>query len=185
MKIYDINDIDSIVYELQNDKVVIMETDTQLALISLNAELIYALKKRSKSKQLITFVSNTECVNTNNLLFYKLANQFWPGPLTLIVDGNSYRIPNHVQLLEVIKKVKKIFSSSANISNESVLLNTSDVFKIDSFYNNDKLVIVNGKSHSIIPSTIFDIDNSKIIRKGIIYDQLISFLKLNEIIYDD
>lgn len=177
MQLYELNEIDEISFELKNGRACIIETDTQLGIISLNEKLIYEIKQRSRLKKLITFLPNANYSITDNNLFKKLADNFWPGPLTLIINETSYRVPNHYQLLKIISKTGPIFSSSANISNQKPYDNAIDYSLQPHFSKYDKdLFLVNGKSNSINPSTIFNVDSGKILRKGLIYEKLKTYL---------
>ncbi|WP_052663980.1 L-threonylcarbamoyladenylate synthase [Mycoplasmoides alvi] len=186
MQVYEPNEIDEIVYELKSGRAILIETDTQIGIVSIDPKLIYFLKKRPKHKKLIRFISDPYQVKTKNKLFYQLANHFWPGQITLIVNKIAYRIPNHPILLQILKQVNFLYSSSANISSMKPLENTLEAFSIKHFVRNEiDLVIVNGKSNSSIPSTIFNVDSGKIIRKGNMYNELVNFLKENGIKYDE
>ncbi|WP_027123822.1 L-threonylcarbamoyladenylate synthase [Mycoplasmoides pirum] len=186
MQVYELNEIDSIIYELKSGRAIIIETDTQLGLLSLNPKLIYAIKKRPRFKELIRFIYDSSQVETDYYLFHKLANRFWPGPLTLIINKISYRIPDHPILLEILKKINVIYSSSANVSSQNPLKTSLDAFKIKRFLKYEKdLVVIKGNEYSSIPSTIFNVDSGKIIRKGLMYDELVQFLKDNKIDYEE
>ena len=48
----------------------------------------------------------------------KYVNEFWPGPTTLIINNNSYRMPNQKGLLKLTLKEGPFFLTSANISGQ-------------------------------------------------------------------
>jgi L-threonylcarbamoyladenylate synthase len=74
-------------------------------------------------------------------------------------------MPNHPQLLKIIERVGPIYSSSANISGEEPINNHLEAIKkFEKFAN--KLIIVEGKKISNLPSTIYSFDTKKEIRKG-------------------
>jgi L-threonylcarbamoyladenylate synthase len=97
-------------------------------------EAIYRLKKRPKENPLIVHVSNMEQVKELILpppkSFFDLTEAFWPGPLTLIVEGKenlnksvtaglstiAIRMPKHPQTLELIKRTGPLAAPSANLS---------------------------------------------------------------------
>lgn len=184
MQVYELNDIDGIVYELKSNRAAIIETDTQLGIVSLNPKLIYALKRRSRSKPLIKLIPDVSFVKTDNEIFHKLAKAFWPGQLTIIINKESYRIPNHKQLLKLLHATGPLYSSSANISNQQPLKEALDAMTLNEFkQNEEKLFIVSGKEKSAVPSTIFNVDSGTILRRGSQYQQLLDFLKKNGINY--
>ena len=124
-------------------------------------------------------------VSTNAL---KLANQFWPGPLTLVfkaADNLSSAITagtgtvacrhsglNFISI--ILEKIKSsITSTSANISGGE---NTSNINKIDeSILDTVDFIIDAGKTNGGLPSTIIDVTSEpfKILRKGAIDSSLI------------
>ena len=110
----------------------------------------------------------------------KLISKFMPGELTIIFKAkeNLYehltlnqgtvgiRIPNDKNVLDLIDKVNKpLLVTSANLSNQSPLLNSEDVYKQ---FNHKIYGIVEGVCLSNIPSTIvkIDEDNIRLIRQG-------------------
>lgn len=173
MVIYQENDLDSIVFELKNFKAAIVPTDTVAGIICLNPKLIYDIKKRSKRKKLITFVCNLDQIENKSEKFIKIAKAFWPGKLTLIDKGISYRMPNLDFILKLISKVGPIYSSSANLSSYNPITSYDDA--INQFgKNNSKLIFVNSNYNSKdTPSTIYNVDKDKLIRQGeITYEQI-------------
>lgn len=173
MVIYQENDLDAIAFELKNFKAAIVPTDTVAGIICLNPKLIYAIKKRSKSKKLITFVCNLDQVKNQSEKFTKIAKTFWPGKLTLINKGISYRMPNSEFILKLVSKVGPIYSSSANLSNYEPITSYDDA--INQFgKNNINLIFVNSNYNSkYIPSTIYNVDRDTLVRQGeISYEQI-------------
>ena len=76
MQVYEMNDLEEIIYELKSYRAVMLETDTQLGIVSIDPKIIYFLKKRPKHKQLIRFIYDAKQIKTDNLLFYELADRF-------------------------------------------------------------------------------------------------------------
>jgi L-threonylcarbamoyladenylate synthase len=91
--------------------------------------------------------------------------KYWPGGLTIIKNGTSYRMPNHPKLLELITKVNWVFSSSANISGNNPIYDSHEAERVFKKYNNN-LIIVKGQQLSETPSTIIDFDHIKVLRIG-------------------
>ena len=112
MVVYDERDLDSIVFELKNFKAAIIPTDTVAGIVCLDAKTIYSIKKRDRSKKLITFICNLDQVENKSEKFIKLAKNLWPGKITLITKGVSYRMPNSSFVLRLISKVGPLYSSS-------------------------------------------------------------------------
>lgn len=184
MEIYEIFHIEKIVFLLKKNYACIIETDTQLGLISHDANLLYELKKRPQIKKIVTFVPNKNAVKTDHQLFLELTKKFWPGALTLILDGISYRMPDHEQLLKILHKTGPIFSTSANLHGEEPFNKVIDYQTVSHFQNyGNRLFLVNGCAKTRLPSTVFNVNNGIISRKGLLYHELIAFLKLMKIKY--
>ena len=116
---------------------IIFQTDTLPAIgcMPKYSEMIYRVKKRDKNKALILMGSQIQQVlpyvdNLSKEDFQKIAEKFWPGPLTLIVPfANSkrlnfisnentigIRIPHSASAQSLILKTGPLATSSANIS---------------------------------------------------------------------
>ncbi|MBV9463844.1 MAG: L-threonylcarbamoyladenylate synthase [Verrucomicrobiae bacterium] len=53
----------------------------------------------------------------------RLSNSFWPGPLTMVIDGVGWRVPNHSFLRKLLRAWgKPLAASSANLAGESPAL---------------------------------------------------------------
>jgi L-threonylcarbamoyladenylate synthase len=91
---------------------------------------IYRLKNRPRSNPLIIHGSSVDqvlCLIKNPPeSFFLLAEKFWPGPLTLILEAAPHtlshlstvaiRIPNHKETLALIEKTGPLAAPSANLS---------------------------------------------------------------------
>lgn len=95
---------------------------------------IYSLKKRPQENPLIIHAATVdqilELVTHVPESFFLLADRFWPGPLTLILEANKdihplvtaglptvgVRIPNHKATLSLIKETGPLAAPSANLS---------------------------------------------------------------------
>ena len=121
---------------------IIFQTDTLPAIgcMPKYSKMIYKVKKREKNKALILMGSQIQQVlgyvdNVAKDDFQKVAEKFWPGPLTLIIPINKnkslnfisndntlgIRIPDSSTARSLILKTGPLATSSANISG----LNTS------------------------------------------------------------
>lgn len=159
----------------------VVQTDTVMGLISLNPKLIYEVKQRPSNKKLIFFVNNINQVKGLNHYEKSVISQYWPGGLTIIKNGISYRMPNDKHLLSLIKLTGALYSSSANISGSDPITDATQATK-EFNKSLNKLLIVKGKTKSNIPSTIIDLDNFKIIREGVYQGKEI-MKKLKPLIY--
>ncbi len=131
-----INQIEAL-EKLKTGKPIIFQTDT-LPAIACKPEysnIIYKIKKRDKNKALILMGSQVQQVldyveNDARDDFQKVAEKFWPGPLTLIIpirknkslnfiSGENtlgIRIPDSLTARSLILESGPLATSSANIS---------------------------------------------------------------------
>lgn len=165
-KKYSYQEIDNVAFELMNQKAVIIPTDTIIGIISKDVDLIYEIKNRSRNKKIIVFLPDSNSLTNLKSNQKKFINEFWPGQITIIKDGISYRIPNDKYLLYLLNKVGPLYSSSANISDQDTITDTNqaNVEFDEKFFH--KLVLVEGITNSNEPSTIVDIDKWEILRRG-------------------
>ena len=167
MRIYQQNQIDEIAFELKNNKAVLLPTDTVYGLVSLNPDLIYKLKDRSKSKKLITFINDLDFLNLDEKI-KDILLEYLPGALTIVYKKESYRIPNNYLIRKIIEIVGPVYSSSANISGEKPISSIEQAIK--KFKNHPcEICFVDYECEmSNEASTIIDLDELEVIREGII-----------------
>jgi L-threonylcarbamoyladenylate synthase len=136
-------------------------------------EKVIRIKKRSREKKISIAVSDIRMakqylVVTKNA--EKLAKAFMPGPLTLIVESKGkkkvgFRIPDNNLVRRLVKKFgKPITTTSANISNEPPFYRIKDMIK--AFNGKADLILDGGNLKKTRPSTVYDISENKILRKG-------------------
>lgn len=172
------SEISSIIFELKNLKSIIVSTDTVAGLLSLEKQKIYDIKKRDKSKKIITFISSVDQIQNPSKQLLDIAKDFWPGPLTVVFNKISYRIPNDEFILELINEIGPIYSSSANLSGEKPVENLFDAIKYFERNKNDIIFIEGDYYLNKCASTVYDLDNKKILRKGAIKnEQLKKYIK--------
>ena len=127
---------------------VIFQTDTLPAIgcMPKYSQIIYKVKKREKNKALILMGSEVQQVldyvdNAAKDDFKKVAEKFWPGPLTLIIPINKnkslnfissentlgIRIPDSLTARSLLSQTGPLATSSANISGISTSLNAESV----------------------------------------------------------
>ncbi len=166
-KTYKYSDINSIIFELMNNKAVIIPTDTIIGILAKDKNIIYKIKQRSTNKKIIRFISDKSEIPNLNKDQINFLNKFWPGSLTIVKSNISYRIPNDKNLLYILNKFDYLYCSSANISNQECITNTLDankIFDVSKYFYN--LVIVDEPGIGTEPSTIVNIDKWQILRRG-------------------
>ena len=177
--------------------IVIFPTDTvygigcdpynQKAVLSL-----YKIKKREKTKPFPVIgysKKELEEIAEFNPLEEKIAEKFWPGPITLILkirdkkiqksldlEGKiAVRVPDNQCILALLKKCKLLVGTSANISGTATFNDPKECSENLSGYD---LFIDGGVISSQGESTIVEIENNnvKILRKGNISEEMIKGL---------
>ena len=144
---------------------------------------LFEVKQRPKDKPfalLIPNVSDIDKLAVEVLPFaYRLADRFWPGPLTLVLKEGArstvgLRIPKHPVALEIVRNADfPIACPSANLSGNDSPLSAEGVLK--DLNGKVELVLDGGKVDLGIPSTVVDAASLpvKILRKGFIDDKVI------------
>lgn len=161
---------------------------------------IYEIKKRDFNKPISLLVSNMEMVNmvADNItdLEYKLMEEFWPGPFTIILkkkkivpdiltaNGNTVgvRMPSSIIARKLIEYAGvPIATPSANISGNPSGTNIEDI--ISDFEGKVNYIIDGGVSKLGVASTIVKVidDIPHILREGSISEkQIREFLNRNK-----
>jgi L-threonylcarbamoyladenylate synthase len=184
-----------------NGGIIVFPTDTIYGLgcdpyNKKSVEKIFRLKNRLLEKALPILtcdISHVEEIMILGKNGRKLANSFWPGPLTIIgtLKDNyipkiitagkqtiGMRIPNNIETLNLLKYCNFLVGTSANISNEKSCLYAKEVMK-SPLVGYDAIVIGNEKKpynhFSLKGSTIVDVSTSniKIVREGVIKSETI------------
>lgn len=154
---------------------------------------IFEIKKRPAEKvfPLIVNLNHLDLLVVSiPLIAKKFIEQYWPGPLTLLLPAKddlpveitmnkkiAVRMPGESFALELIKKSPfPITATSANISG---MLPASDIEEVIRYFKdlyNDLLIIDGGRLKGV-PSTILDVTVSppKIIRRGALNIDLSSY----------
>lgn len=165
-KIYTWNDLNEIADELnKKTTAAVIETDTVMGIISHSENLIYKIKQRPKEKKIVTFVNDIDLIKSLTEKEKNAIKDFWPGALTIVKGGLSYRIPNHKQVLKLLEKTGPMLCSSANISGHTTCIDSDDAQKVFKDVG-DELFFVEGKNLTNNPSTVLDLDNLKVLRSG-------------------
>ncbi len=166
-----------------NKKIIIYPTETCYGIggNALIPEVIKKIRKIKKKKTpLLILVADLKeaqkyCHLNNEAK--KLAKKFMPGALTLIVPKKKilpeslagkkigFRISSDKFAKELCKKSKKpIISTSANLHGEKEIYSAKKAVK--HFENKVDLIIDAGKLKKEKPSTVYDVELRKILRKG-------------------
>jgi len=193
------NDVDiQIATKAINDgAIVVFPTDTVYGLgcnpYNHDAVLsIYEIKKRKKTKPFPVIgysKKELEKIAEFNSLEEKIAEKFWPGPITLILkikdkeiqksldlEGKiAVRVPNNQCVLALLKECKLLVGTSANISGTGPFNDPKECGKNLSGYD---LLIDGGIISGQGESTIVEIENNdvKILRKGNVSKEMIKEL---------
>ncbi len=161
---------------LRNGGLVAFPTDTVYGLAALpfqkeTVESLYVVKGRSHTKAvavLLSAASDLKKVAGNpGKIAWRLAEVFWPGPLTLIVPKNprlpdelsqaptvGVRIPDHPIALSLLKEAGPLAVTSANVSGG---VNTQSAGDVQAQLNGRvHLILDGGRSPGGIPSTVVD-----------------------------
>lgn len=170
--------IDEAVNLLLHNELVVIPTETVYGLAAnmyseSAVEAIYHYKKRPKSNPLIVHVSSVsklEEIGKNiSRTAYQLAEKYWPGPLTLLVEKSdkipyyvtsgsnkvAVRIPNHSLTIDLLNEIQiPIVAPSANPYQRVSPTKVSHV--VNYFKNELPLVLDGGDCMQGIESTIID-----------------------------
>ncbi|MDE1876188.1 MAG: threonylcarbamoyl-AMP synthase [Thaumarchaeota archaeon] len=143
---------------------------------------IYKIKGREKIKQLPVLAYSKKDIA--NIAFFdemseKIADKFWPGPITLILqvkdkkiekalslkDKIAVRVPNHPCVLALLEKCRLLVGTSANFSGEPSF---SDSKEVASKFSGYDILLDGGQITNSYESTIVEVVNNKlkIVREG-------------------
>lgn len=170
---------------IAHGKVIVIPTETVYGLVadatnSGAIDKIYQIKGRPKDMALQALVSNIEEAEKLGVFdqkFRKVAEKYWPGPLTAIVrqkpgneianlvapgkDTIGIRIPNHKIVLKLIQLTgKPLASTSANKSGEKGAVTASEAYR--ALKDDVELILDGGKSEFALASTVIDFSNDEI-----------------------
>lgn len=186
---------------IKNGGIIVYPTDTIYGLgcdpyNKKAVERIFRIKKRLMDKPLpiLTFdIRYVEKIISLGDIGRRLAEYFWPGPLTIIgilIDNKipeiltagkktvGIRIPNNIDTLNLLKYCNFLAGTSANISNENSCITAKEV--MDSKLNGYDAILIGDDNKPKYPfsfkgSTIIDISthDPKIVRQGVIKSETI------------
>lgn len=141
-------------------------------------ERLYCIKKRPRDKAVTVHVADLETLTrvVGRIPRYakKLIEEFWPGPLTLVLkdrDGNKtgFRIPdNRIASILLKEAGVPVVAPSANISGKAPPKNAREV--LEDLGGKIEMVLDGGRTKIGIASTVVDATGRryKILREGAI-----------------
>ena len=186
---------------LSNGGVVAFPTDTVYGLAALAfeanmVESLYAVKGRNNSRAIAVLIGELpqldSVILSMNQMAQKLAQRFWPGPLTLVVPRNralpenlspnltiGVRMPDHPLALELLRQSGPLAVTSANLSGKESAVTAQQV--LQQLDGRIHLVLDGGSSPGGVPSTVVDCtgDGPVVLRAGPIDQALIQLVLLN------
>lgn len=167
---------------LKNGGVIAFPTDTVYG-IGANAfdekavEKIYQIKGRPKNKPIAVLVSSINDLTKITIdvppIFYELAEKYWPGALTMILESNEtlptivtagfptvgVRMPDNTIALSLIRGLKNpIVATSANLSGAQPATSAEQVRKF--LKDRVDFVIDDGHTKIGVASTVVDLTTS-------------------------
>ena len=176
------NDLNQVKAALVNDDIIALPTETVYGLAaniySRSAiEKVYKLKMRPVNNPLIVHISKPSILNevAKNIpsKALELANVFWPGPLTLILEKNdqipdritagkktvAVRIPNHPIALKLLNSLN--FPLAAPSANPSGSISPTSAEHVSLYFKKELNFILDGGSclHGL-ESTIIGFENN-------------------------
>jgi L-threonylcarbamoyladenylate synthase len=173
---------------LRNGGMVAFPTDTvyglgSLAFDSMSVDRLYIAKGRSHEKAIAILINGVEQLSqvAQNLseAALELAKQFWPGPLTLVVQRHpnvpeaisllatvGVRVPDHLVALKLLAMAGPLAVTSANLSGENNTNSAKEV--MDQLGGRIHVILDGGRSPGGIPSTVVDCTTSEpvVLRTG-------------------
>ncbi|UCD41216.1 MAG: threonylcarbamoyl-AMP synthase [Chloroflexota bacterium] len=173
---------------LRNGGLVAFPTDTVYGLAALPTEVefverLYTAKGRESTRAIAILLSSpaelAQVTVSPSKSAMKLAEKFWPGPLTIIIPRHpalpdilspnpniGVRIPDHDFALQLLKAAGPLGVTSANISGRENTLTAQEV--VQQLDGKIHLVIDGGESPGSVPSTVIDCTTPKpvILRPG-------------------
>jgi len=179
------------VFVIKKGGVVIFPTDTVYGLIAdaqnnFAVRKVFKIKNRRLSKPLPVFIKNIKMAKRLAYIDQaqeKILKKFWPGKLTVVLKARpvefpkgilsknkkiGLRVPDYRFLNLLLEKVNcSLVATSANISSKQP---STKIKKVLSQFKNQKylpdLVLDDKNLKDSLPSTVIEITNRKILRRG-------------------
>jgi L-threonylcarbamoyladenylate synthase len=161
---------------LKNGGLVVFPTDTVYGLAAWPyrakfVERLFVVKGRSSTRAIAVLIPRPEDLNqvavSPSKAALKLAQRFWPGPLTLIMSKQpslpdvlspqptiGIRVPDHQVALTILRLSGPLAVTSANLSGKDNTNTAREAF--EQLGGRVHLIIDGGKSPGGVPSTVVD-----------------------------
>lgn len=176
--------ITAAVEELKRGRPIAIPTETVYGLAANGLDQsavkrIFELKNRPLSNPLILHTYDISQIEkyTSNIpdIAYKLAERFWPGPLTMIFEKNenvpelvtaggstvAFRIPDHDIALELLKRVD--FPLAAPSANPFTRISPTHSSQVKEYFGEELFVVDGGPCTRGLESTIIGFEGEAII----------------------
>lgn len=146
-------------------------------------ERLFAVKGRDAAKAIAVLVGDVSALskvtNGMNALAARLAERFWPGPLTLVVAGHpalpanlsprptvGVRMPDHPLALALLRRTGPLAVTSANLSDAPSTVTAQEVYA--QLAGRIPLILDGGRTPGGQPSTVVDCTGAEpiILRPG-------------------
>ena len=154
------NNLNKIIKSLKQGDIGVMPTDTLYGLVgSANSkeavDRIYKIKGRNKKKKLIILISSINDLEKFNIKINekqaKILEKFWPGKVSIILNGVAFRLPAKKSLIKILKKTGPLVAPSANPEGSKPAENIREAKK----YFGDKIdFYLSGKNLKSLPSSL-------------------------------
>ena len=143
------------------------ETVYGLAALPEHEARLFAAKGRDDGKPIARLAASMDGIPLDDPAARRLAEAHWPGPLTLVIDGVGYRVPDHPVALALLRAAgRPIPVTSANRSGEPEARSAVEAAR---FLGDEVLVIDGGDAPGGVPSTVVLVaDPLVVLRRGAI-----------------
>ncbi len=119
---------------------------------------IYKLKGRKKSKKMIVLISSLAQLKKFGITLKKRQKEFlqkiWPGPVSVIIENQAFRMPDDTELLKLISETGPLVSTSANLSGKEHAKSVREAKKI---FGDKVDLYIDGKANSKEPSLVIEV----------------------------
>ena len=162
--------LDDAIAALERGDVVGIPTDTVYGIVTLPrfSDRLYEVKGRPRSLELPVLVADIDQAVRQTAFPERaraLAAAWWPGRLTIVVNGVGLRVPDHDVPRALCRAVGPLASTSANRHGEPPLTAAAEVASLKGV-----AVVVDGGTCIGAPSTVVEVDGDdlRLIREGAI-----------------
>jgi L-threonylcarbamoyladenylate synthase len=175
---------------INNGGVVVIPTDTLYGIVARAedksaVERVYRIRGRSPNKACINLVASMAQITDDSLWtaeHKKLAQKYWPGPLSLIaptahtptylhrgLDSLAYRVPDREDLRELLEHTGMLIAPSANVEGSPPATTVAEAYHYFGDYVDG--YVDGGTLDHVAPSTLVTLIDGKVkvLRQGILH----------------